>query len=1131
MKLFAHCKFPAINRRLLTKTLLIMKITVILLVAALQVNAEGFAQRITLNEKNAPLEKIFVEIKNQTGYTFAYTETLLKKAKKLTVELNDLRLDDALDICFNDQPFTYAIIEKTIVVKPRQTNIEDVEVIPLLPPVEVNGTVTDAEGKLIPGVSVLVKKTQKGTTTDNNGNFSIEADKGNALVFSFVGYEPVEISVSNNEPLKIVLKLKENKTEEVVVVGYGKQKKVNLTGAVGVIKSDYIQDRPITSASQALQGGTSGVFVNQGSGVPGQDAASIRIRGIGTLNNTNPLILVDGIESSLNNLDPNDIESMSVLKDAASSAIYGSRASNGVILVTTKRGKLNAAPSVSYSGYIGTSKATRLAEMVTNTAEFMQLANEANAATGATIPLFNSDDIARYTKLAPNTDWEKVMFRNAGVQQHNATVTGGSSNTTYLLSFGTLSQDAITDNTKFNRYNIRLNLDSKIANKLKVGTSLLLTRGNSNSFLSDIVAPGGSDGIIAHIIQAPPLYPAYDAQGRLAGLDQSLSNKRWLGNPLVPSTFNSFESAADQFLGNAFAEYEIIRGLTVKGLLGLNYNSYNSSSFASKGDVYDWVSGLPMVPSVNASRGRSRSFNNSNDLTTLVQANYDKKIKKHQFTLVAGFNQEHYKYGGFGADRIGFSSNSVQVLNAGNPLTSTNGESATEWALRSYFGRFNYNFDEKYLFEFNVRRDGSSRFGTNNRYGTFPSVSAGWIISKEPFFKTIKSVDLFKIRGSWGQLGNQYAGTGYPYSDYPYLAQVSLNTNYVFNNTLAPGAAQATYPNPDLKWETTTMTDLGIEVGLHKLTIEADYFVRTTKDILFALPVPATAGGLPNPTVNTAKVQNKGWEVSAKYKETFGPFNFNVGFNVTHLTSKLLYIDPSVAADKDEIITGVNSDGILRRGEALNSLYGLKAIGIFQNEEEIAKSPVQSGDYAPGDLKFADIDNNGVIDSRDNVIIGHEDPRWLFAGTLSLAAKGFDLSAIVQGVGDFQSYSRLEYYTPFYNGSGVGTQWRNGWKPDHHTDFPRLYLSLGPSTNLTNSFWVQNRSFVRLKNLQLGYTLPNSLLKKAGIQKMRFYINGQNLVTITKFQGFDPEKLEGSSRGGDSYPLLKIYTAGLNLTF
>jgi TonB-linked SusC/RagA family outer membrane protein len=995
----------------------------------------------------------------------------------------------------------------------------------------VSGKVTSEEDGLpLPGVNVLVKGTTIGTVTDSEGNYSIAVQSGEStLVFSFIGFLMQEVSIAGKSEVNVVMSTDIQTLGEVVVVGYGVQKKINLTGAVGTVKSDYINDRPLTNVSQALSGGVAGVFVNQNSGAPGTDAATIRIRGIGTLNNTNPLVLVDGIESSMSNLDPNDVETISVLKDAASAAIYGSRASNGVILITTKRGKLNTPPTITYTGYVGVSEATRIPKMVTSTSQFMELANEAALNSG--IPeRFTPEEIARYapggSNAGPNTDWVKELIKTGAMQQHNISISGGGANTNYLLSLGTLNQDAITPNTNYKRHTLRLNIDSKVTEKLKIGTALFLARNHHDSWST---LNEGYNGFINGAISASPLYPAYDAQGRYAGLDQSLSYKTWIINPLS-KLYNSSDLIKNQFLGNVFAEYELVKGLFVKGMLGYNFNSDDGYSFASKGELFDWVSGLAIEPPINQNRARYRSYSTSTDLTSWLQARYEKKINNHEFSILAGVNQESYQYNGFGTGRTTFPSNSVHVLDAGNALTATNYEDATEWALRSFFGRLTYNFNEKYLFEFNIRRDGSSRFIGDNRYGVFPSVSAGWIISKEPFFQGIQQVDLLKLRVSSGQLGNQYA-VG---NDYPYAAQAST-ANYVLNgNVVVPGAAQTTFDNPDIKWETTTSSDIGLDLGLfQRINVEADYFVRTTKDILYPRPVPATAGGFETPIVNTGKVRNQGWEFSIRYQHEQGPVHFSIAANVSHITSELLYIDESKSAEDDEIISGNAETGnrILKRGEALNSLYGLKAIGIFQNVEEIDSSPVQFGSYAPGDLKFADINADGVIDSEDYVIMGKEDPTWIYGANFSISFKGLDLSGIFQGVSDFESYSGVEYYSPFFDGANVGTQWIDRWTPSKPTSTPRIFWGTGPSTDRSNSYWVQDRSFLRLKNLQLGYSLPGSILQKTGIKKLRIYINAQNLFTVTDFKGFDPERPEGSHRGGDAYPLLKIYSAGLNLTF
>ncbi|MBA4166981.1 MAG: SusC/RagA family TonB-linked outer membrane protein, partial [Chitinophagaceae bacterium] len=581
-------------------------------------------------------------------------------------------------------------------------------------------------------------------------------------------------------------------------------------------------------------------------------------------NNTSPLVLVDGIEAPIDNVDPNDIASISVLKDAASASIYGSRASNGVLLITTKRGKANTRPAISYNGYYGQTEATILPKMITNSARFMELRNEADVNAGAQ-PSFTADEIEFYRQKGPNTDWMDQFFGRGSVQSHNVSVNGGAGSTRYLLSLGNLNQTGITPKENYKRYTVRLNLDTKIVDKLSIGTSLFLANGTQKSPAENLVAAGGGDGVVARTIAAVPLFPAYTSTGHLAGLDQSFQNAtKFFTQPYVLSELNSFQGIRNQFLGSAFAEYELIKDLKIKGTLAVNYQTNDGQSFARQGYIYDWRTDSIIPPALNINRDRNLYHNQSTNLTSWIQATYQKSIGDHHLNLLAGINKETYKYTGFGAGRIGLPSNAVPILNTGNPTTATNFENATDWGLLSYFGRVNYDYNETYLFEFDLRRDGSSKFGPDNRFATFPSVSAGWVLTNEKFLKNIQPLNLLKFRASWGQLGNQNA-LG---SNYPFAAQVSLTTNYVFNGTLVPGAAQTTFANDQIKWETTTSTNFGVDIGLfNSLSIEADYFIRRATDILYAVPLPATAGGLENPVINTASVENKGWEIGANYKK------------------------------------------------------------------------------------------------------------------------------------------------------------------------------------------------------------------------------------------------------------------------
>lgn len=988
----------------------------------------------------------------------------------------------------------------------------------------LSGTVRDENGNPVQDVSVLNKRTGAGGTTSSEGRFTIGAVRGDVISFSYVGYSTIEITYTNQQNISVALVPDINANEEVVVVGYGTQKKENLTGSVASVGPKFIENRPLTSVSVALQGTVPGVFINQNSGQPGRNDVNIRIRGVGTLNNAAPLVLVDGIEAPIDNINPDDIASITVLKDAASASIYGSRAANGVVLVTTKRGRKKGKVTLSYTGYAGVTEATRLPKMVTNSFDFATLRNEASSNFGNP-PTFSEDALNYFKNNGPNTDWYDVVFNPGRLQQHTISLDGGNEQTNYRLSFGYQDEKGVTLKSGAKRLNGRFNIDTRPLDNLTVSTGLSLVRGSRFSSQDDLV---GGRSEVYRAAESVPLFPPYDSLGRLARAN-TISGPN-LGNPLESVYGSEFEELSLDLLGNVGVDYVPVPGLVLSGIAAINYRTFNQSTFNPSFSAFDFITGEESKR--NVLRGASRSYSERRNTTVVLRASYEKNLGDHYFKLMGGFNQEDAQRGNFGTTRSGFLSNTIRVLSVGDASTATNFESATSWGLRSYFGRLNYNWQEKYLFEANLRIDGTSRFQTK-KWGTFPSFSAGWVLSKEKFFEPLTNVfDQFKIRASWGSLGNQVAD---PNDDFIYVKQLSLRQSYSFGGTIVPGVAQTTLGNADLTWETTTVSDIGIDMNLwnSKLMVTADYFIRNTRDILFSVPI-SPLSGFNSQIQNSAKVQNKGWEVALTYQERLGAFNFSIGGNVTHVTSTIKQLNKNLAADEtDRFIYGVDGRRVAERGSPMNALYGVHVIGIFQSEEEITKSPDQRGlnpNFAPGDLKFFDTNGDNKITNEDRVIIGKEDPTWIYGMNLNMSFKNFDLSALFNGAADFNSYASEEIARPFFGNASLETRWLNRWTPDNpNTNIPRIFFTDGPATSINNSFWVLDRSYLRLKNLQIGYSFPVERLTRGKLTRLRVYANASNLFTVTKFPYFDPERPAGRDRGQEGYPNLRVISAGVNL--
>ena len=988
----------------------------------------------------------------------------------------------------------------------------------------ITGTITDDTSEPLIGVNILVKGTDRGTITDLNGFYSVEANAGETIEISYVGFATQEIEIVDNQTtLDMVMAADAAQLDEIVVTGYSSQKKSNLTGAVGVVSAKELEARPITNATQALQGQVSGVWINQASGEPGQDGASIRIRGIGTLNNSNPLVLVDGIEAPFGNIDPNDIESITVLKDAASAAIYGSRAANGVVLVTTKRGSTGGKPEFSYTGFAGTTQVISTPDYIWDSREFMELRNEADVNSGNPA-LYPTDIVNKYASVGANTNWFDEMFRKGPIQQHSLSVSGGADKTNFHISLGYLDQQGIVNGaggTK--RYNARLNLDTKVTDKVSFGGSFYIS--NQNSQLDNVNQDGG---ILARATRLGPNFPALTSDGNFADRARDIDAIE-LSTPNVLAEIQAQvrDLTDNRFLGSFYAEYEPITNLKVRGTFAANYQTDEDEFFNKRIQTFDWETGEPTL-AWRENRELTNNFFQSLSLTSWLQATYDYSIDDtHNFKFLAGINQESYEEKFFGASRLEIPSNSLPALSTGNPETSTNFGGASEWALRSFFGRVNYDLDNKYLFEFNIRRDGSSRFGSNNRWAVFPSFSAGWVVSEESFFNS-SFIDFFKIRASWGKLGNQELG-----SDYPFAASISFAPAYSFGGTIVGAAAQTSLGNPDIRWETTTQTDIGLNMSMlnGNLSFEADYFIRNANDILFNQSNPGVTGVREPTTVNIAEVENRGWEIFSNYRHKVGKATITVGGNLTHVVSEVKQIDPALAGEADRVFQGAF---ILQRGAPVNALYGLEAVGIFQSQAEIDAAPDQSafGMPTPGDLQYLDENGDGVITVDDRKVLGQDNPTWIYGFNLGVEAGGFDIAALFQGIGDAQVFETSRIFAPFQNSGGVAAIWRDRWTPQNtDASLPKIRIPGSINSNVSHSWWISDRSHLRLKNLQIGYNVPADKLGDIFIRSLRVFVNGTNLWTSTDFVGFDPEREVRNTNAFSGYPQLKMFTGGVSVKF
>ncbi len=1004
---------------------------------------------------------------------------------------------------------------------------------------KVSGVVTDEAGEPLIGVSVLVKGTTLGNITDLNGRFSLDVPEGSILEISYIGYKTQSIK-AQREPMNIVLKEDAQKLDEVVVVGFGTQKKVNLTGSVSAVTGDDISKRPVANAAILLQGQIPGLRVNQGLGQPGGEGTSFRIRGQGTFSSagSDPLILINGVPGSMTNLDPSVIESVSVLKDAASAAIYGARAANGVILVTTKQGAVGDKVHISYHGNVGLHTPTKLYDRVINSVEYMELANLAwkNSGTGKQ---YTQDQINLYRNNVgdpqyPNFDWQDYMFRTAVVQTHNLSMAGSTEKTTYNVALNFVDQPGTMRGFKYRKYNATIDLTARITNFIKVGTYANLMYGETEQ-----PRQGQNDAFLSTLSQAPTYMPWLP--------DDGTGIRRWTSsaysfeshNKNMPAIIgdnamkrdNNFDINAQLWL-----EINLAKGLTwyTKGAARLQSNK-SKDWRGSTTYTYDYHTGERSSEldkgGLGLSVGDGRRF--YTNLYSYLKYDLSLVDNAHNFSLMVGYNQESEKYETLNAYRKDFAFD-LPVLNAGGTADWSNSGGEEEWAIQSLFGRFNYDFKERYLFEANMRYDGTSRISDENRWGVFPSFSVAWRATEEEFIKNLNLnwLNNFKLRGSWGQLGNQNIGL------YPYQAMISGVDDYPFTKTsdgVIIGYQQTAYANRNIKWETTTITDIGFDLQVFDgLSVTFDWYKKTTDDILRSSQVSSLLG-LSAPTVNNGSVENKGIEVALNYANmvkggTFRGFRYNAGVYFDRSRNKLT----EFGAEE------IGSYSIKREGLPYDEYYMLECIGVFADQAEINASPKQFNDNTqPGDLKYKDISGpdgkpDGVIDNYDRRTFSGRFPGFEYGINASATWKGFDLSLIGQGVADKKYYTTDWGVQPFMQGSSPNKDYiKHMWTEEnpYGAKHPKLYWQdMGGGKNTRpNSYYLKDASFFRLKNLTLGYTLPRVWTEKANISKVRIYFSGDNLLTLTPYKGLDPER---NGDGRDAiYPQNRIYSFGLNVEF
>ena len=981
----------------------------------------------------------------------------------------------------------------------------------------VTGKVTDAEtGDNIPGVNVLVKGSTVGTSTDANGGYQLVVPSDNAiLVFSFIGYASSEVAVGNQTIIDQKLQADTKSLEEVVVVGYGTQRKADLTGAVGGLRASDVDigSKPITSADQLLAGRVAGIQISNRSGDPGAPI-DVRIRGVGTAGVNSPLWVIDGVplvqttnitvntgssteSNPLAGINPTDIESIDVLKDASAAAIYGARAANGVIIVTTKRGKEGTA-TVTYDGYLGSGQVWNKLDVL-NVSQYIDMQNKID-------PTRNFSSFSS----KPDVGWQDVVFGKSSVQSHNIGVTGGSATANYFVGAGYMKQDGIEPAQRFERFSIKANTDIKVGKFLKFGESLLISSVDRSVQSEEATFTG------FQAAKNQPFFGVYDNTNPTGYNLETSANRGSAGESvnLIMRTDPEYTYTtvlSRKVMGNIYGELEIIKGLKYRISGGFDYNVGDGNYYG--GPV--GYNGFPQPSFLVQERPIELTTNVNNTLT------YTKTAGKHSFTVLVGHEETNFRYDKVRVQGSDLFNPAIKFASTGVQVGAAN--EADQWALRGYLGRVNYSFDDKYLFTFNVRQDNSSRFAENNRSQAFPSVSAGWRLSQESFFPQGGWFDDVKIRASWGQSGNQFTGTNFAYLStlHPFIFYV-VGTGA---QSVVRGPAPIVFANPDLKWETSTQVDFGADISMFqgKIDLTFDYYKKTTDDILLGYPAPYTSGFFLPIDANLGSMLNSGIELAINYKNQAGAFRYSIGGNITTVHNEVTDL-----GGIPEIISGVGGASTHRTvvGEPIGSFYGYRTDGIFQNQGEIdaAVPDNLSNGRAPGDIRFVDVNKDGQIDSKDRTNLGSPIPKFYYGINLSASYRNFDISVLFQGVSGQKVYnqgrsqmedlrSAINFLTStlgYWDGEGTSNS------------MPRLTVSDDNNNNRYSDRWIENASFMRIRNIQLGFNVPSDKLKdltNGAISRFRVYIAAQNLMTFTKYKGFDPEVTRGFSYQKGETPL------------
>lgn len=1100
------------------------------LAIALFIGFNTYAQKVSKDFHAEPLKTVLTEIEHQTGLSILYKKDEVDENKKITAQFRDTPFTNVLSYIL-DKNLEYKLQNKLIIIsRKRESESKTSD-----RSKKITGKITDEQGESIIGASILIKGSGNGTISDVDGNYSLMVAKGNEIQITYVGYSPYVFKVGDKDEISVAMKPNTQNLEEVVVVGYGIQKKLNLTGSVASVNSEVLATRPISNVTTGLQGILPGVTIVNSSSRPGDNNSTIRIRGIGTLNNSDPLILIDGIEGNMNTLNPDDIESVSVLKDASSSSIYGSRAANGVILVTTKKANKEIKPAISYTGYIALQTPTTKPEML-DAVQYLTLLKEATSNVNRSWGYTQEDVDAVVNGTDPNfranTNWMKEICRDFAPQHgHNVSLNGGNKSLGYYLSYGNLTTSGLLTGNGYHaaRNNVRLKVSSELFDRVTID-------GNFGYTDIDNSTPSSSDsensGLFYQALRSSPLVPVRFTDGQW-GYGGSSGNPIALANDGGFINYHSRETSL-----NMSAGVRIIDGLTAKVQYATRLVDVVRKQQQNIIQHFYPDTETPLAYTSNTSSFNQRDIAQRYQ-NLMAQADYEKSFGKHTIHILAGFSQEWQLSQQMDAGRQKLVSDALHVLNSGTDL-QTNSGSDNHWAIRSGFGRINYNFADRYLFEANLRYDLSSRFHYKHRGGYFPSASLAWRVSEEAFMSSARSwMDNLKLRISYGTLGNQYTS-----SLYPYMATIEPTTSVMpIGGKVTSAMQQNSASNSILSWESINMTNIGLDFSVlnNRLSLTADYFIKKTDGILLKVNLPDVLG-VSEPYQNAGKVQNKGWEIALAWQDKIGrDFTYGASFNISDVKNEVVSVG-NTAND-------FSGDRIRAVGYPIDAFWGYRADGLYTvddfdynpatNTYTPKKSTSVIEEYRtkiqPGDIKYQDLNHDGEITpTEDRTYIGSAIPRYNYSVGVNAGWKGIDFKLFLQGVGKCNGYITgmgRHAFSELANYPQKEHLDRWSWENQNpQASYPRFTYEETYNRDVFSSFWIEDASYLRVKNIQIGYSVPRKgIIPKLHIDHLRIYFSGENLWTFTKFfSAYDPEIPVSS---GGYYPITASYSLGLSITF